>query len=426
MTLGRSLMGYLKGKEAFFLILTIKLAIIGIFLPIKISNVFMFIFVACTLLFAREYGAVWHRLKSGVLLYFLLFYLLHAVGILYSENYSGAVRELDKKIPFLLLPVAFSLIDPKILSKERKNILVFFAKLTMVISIALVVCSVYRYAESQDINVFFYTGFTDPIKFHPVYFAGYLIFATIILLLTASDHTKKRRFIRDGSTIAFSFFALILISSKTALFVFLVLIVYILFERATSIHWTRKVLICVSFVMVSGAAIYSFPVTRARIQDSLNSNWSGILDDEYTQKASTYTGATLRFSFWKVTVKEIYRDNKVFFGVGTGDQTNYLNTVYDKYGLLDVGYVNYNLHNVIMEVVIEFGLLGLAFFAALIIKLSNIARNHSDNILAYLLVIFLLLGMTESLWNINKGIFFFTFFFCFLGSSSIKAEPEAT
>ena len=120
------------------------------------------------------------------------------------------------------------------------------------------------------------------------------------------------------------------------------------------------------------------------------------------------------------------RDNKVFFGVGTGDQTNYLNTVYDKYGLLDVGYVNYNLHNVIMEVVIEFGLLGLAFFAALIIKLSNIARNHSDNILAYLLVIFLLLGMTESLWNINKGIFFFTFFFCFLGSSSIKAEPEAT
>lgn len=417
-------MGYLKDKETFFLILTIKLAIIGIFLPIKISNVIMFFFVASTLLVGRDYYNAWYRLKNGILFYFLLFYLIHAVAILYSENYFEATRELDKKIPFLLLPVAFSLIDPQILSKERKNILIFFARLTIMISALLLVCSVYRYARSQDINVFFYTGFTDPINFHPVYFAGYLIFATIILLLTESERTKKWRVIQDAGIIVFSFFTLILISSKTALFIFLVLIGYVLFERATSIHWTRKVLICVGFVLVSGLVIYSFPVTRARIQDSLNSNWSGILDDEYTQKASTYTGATLRFSFWKVTAKELYNDNKLFFGVGTGDQSDYLNNVYDKYGLLDVGYVNYNLHNLVMEIVIEFGLFGLVFFAALIIKLSNIARIHKDSILAYLLVIFMLLGMTESLWNINKGIFFFTFFFCFLGPSSIKISPE--
>ncbi len=413
MTLQTTLTERLRDRSDFLIILTIKLAIIGMFLPIKLSNFIMFLLLALVLLIGK-YSDAWSRLKRSILPYFLLYYAIHIVGILYSENHFAAIKELDKKIPFLILPVVFSLIDPKLLLKERVNILLFFARLTIIVSIALGIYSVIRYWQTKDINVFFYTGFTDLIKFHPVYLAGYLIFATIILLVIPKERDAKRSVIRDGGIIIFSFFMLILMSSKTALFIFLVLIGYILLERITSIHWSSKILICIGFLMMSGLVIYSFPVTRARIQDSLNSNWSGILDDEYTQKASTYTGATLRFSFWKVTAKEIYSDNKVLEGVGTGDQTDYLNRVYDKHGLLNVGYVNYNLHNVLMEVILEFGLIGFAFFTALILKASRLAKTYGDNILACLLIIFILLGMTESLWNINKGIFFFTFFFCFL------------
>lgn len=157
--------------------------------------------------------------------------------------------------------------------------------------------------------------------------------------------------------------------------------------------------------------------TRERIKDLFNSEFTGIWENDYTRKASTYTGVTQRFSFWKVSMKELAGDNLIWFGVGTGDQKEYLNAAYKKYGLLDAGYVNFNLHNAYFEIILELGIIGFILFAIWLTFSVREAVTLRDEQFLFLVVLFVIPAITESILNVNKGIAFYTFMFCFLYAS---------
>jgi O-antigen ligase len=183
--------------------------------------------------------------------------------------------------------------------------------------------------------------------------------------------------------------------------------------------------VAATLIGLSVAVISFFPVTRERIQDIFNSNWTGILRNDYTLNASTYTGLTLRVSFWKIAIKRMYEDKILFFGVGTGDATDYMNEAYREYGLLDAGFLDYNLHNAFLEVLLEFGFAGLAYYLLLLACMIRFAILKRDQILFLTLAIIISFGMTESVLNVNKGIAFFFFFFSFLMSTHvIPPQPK--
>lgn len=63
--------------------------------------------------------------SSNIAIVLILFYLLHIVGVLWSDNYTYALKDLKIKIPLFLLPLLFVSTNP-LKEKEWKLILNFF------------------------------------------------------------------------------------------------------------------------------------------------------------------------------------------------------------------------------------------------------------------------------------------------------------
>ena len=160
--------------------------------------------------------------------------------------------------------------------------------------------------------------------------------------------------------------------------------------------------------MLIAVVINYSPVTRERIQNLLESDWTGVWEEDYTKNATTYTGFTVRISFWKAALKQMAEDRVLIQGTGTGDSIDYLNTAYEDEGLIAAGYRDFNLHNAFMEVILEFGFAGFFFYLLIWIMIAMAAMQAKDKALIILLIIFASFSMTESILYVNKGLAFFS------------------
>lgn len=409
-------------KQQYIQIMLIKLFLVGIFLHYKISN-FTLILLTVYWIISGNYKYIFQELKVKKILIILIgFYALHIIGLLYSDNLYSGYKELEKKIPMLLLPLVIGSIKSEVLESQRKNLFYFYVTTTIVACLVLVINALCQYAVTDNSEVFYFKSFTRLISVNPIYLSIYVLFAFCVYFYEL-EKIFSNHIARNVSIYIFTLIMLILISSKNSLVVFIGITFHLIFVKI-NLRPATKLVAVLSMVGIIIILINAFPVTRDRIIDLKNSDWSGILEDDYTSKATSFTGTTLRISFWKITLKEMSKDGIFLFGVGTGDSENYLNEAYDQYGLLSAGFLDYNLHNAFMEVLLEFGVLGLMYYLFLIISIFVIAVRKNDGLLLLLVIFFCSFSLTESVLNINKGIAFFSFFYSFLIASRASHLKE--
>lgn len=397
------------------------LVVIGMFLPIKISNAAMFALLGLWFFMGR-YRFLIEGLRMQKIFYLVFgFYGLHLLGLIWCEDLHSGFKELDKKIPMLIFPVVLSSLETASVRGERTRILKFYVLATIITSLILVLFAFYRYALEHDVSVFYYKEFSEKLTFNPVYLAIYVLVAFSIYCYEINDRPIHRPWLQ-ALFFCGVFIMLILLSSKNAIVLFGLISLHYLLTKVPALSMKRKILIVISIMAVSVFLVNSFSITRERIQDVFTSDFEGIFSDDYTLNASSYTGVTLRLSFWRIAFQHMHQDGILLFGVGTGDGTAYLNRAYEQHGLIAAGFLDYNLHNAFMEVLLEFGLAGLAYFVVLIVFLIRFAIRSNDRVLLITLLIFISFSLTEAVLNVNKGIAFFFFFFSFLIASNREIE----
>lgn len=399
----------LKIKQQFIQLLLIKVFIVGIFLPLKVSNVALLallFFWILTGLYRHAIGALGQK---KVLIFFIAFYFLHILGLLYSEDLFGAYKELEKKVPLLVLPVIIASIDEKTLRSRRRAILTFYTRVTAAVCVFLLAYAVYRYATTNDVQVFYFKEFTNVIQVNPIYLAMYVLFAFLVYFYELSEGDRRTDWPKNALVYLATLVILMCISSKTALGAFLLFSLQIILTQTKYMSWAYRVMVASFTVICIVVVLKYFPVTQHRIQDVMKSDWSEVWKTDYAKNATSFTGFTLRVSFWRITLEEMADDNLLLQGVGTGDGQAYLNRAYEEHGLIAAGYKDFNLHNAFMEVVLEFGLIGLIFYLIMWLAIAIFASRNRDRTLFMLVIIFLLFSMTESILYVNKGLAFFSF-----------------
>lgn len=353
------------------------------------------------------------------------FFLLHFIGLWHTDNLQLGWANLDKKIFLLVVPIALASTRP--FDKWELNTLfgTFVASL-LVATLVSLGNAIALYALNRPIpgllnetmenyhllqeggNSFWLyfsnVGLASGINLHPTYFALYLALCLLLLIYVyrdnADDLIRKERMVLYG---IFSYFALFIVflSSKVITVAGLVIVIFAATRFITKASKSFSIFV----VSVVAVAIISFvfinPVSRINSVQELLITKISIPDAKNPD-------TNLRLSLWSVDDQALRQINPVF-GAGTGDVNDLMSAIISKThpdsepGIFDP-------HNQFLNTWLALGIVGVLNLMIVFVVPMYFAYRRKYFLTSAFISLFLLVCLTESALEVQKGIVFFALF----------------
>jgi hypothetical protein len=383
-------------------------------------NSLCIILLAAVWLAEGKWGTKWERLRDASwTLPFAVFFGIHVLGLLYSENLHAGLSEIEKKLTFVALPLMAASgkpLDQSFFDFLKKG----FVYSCSVLIIGSLAYTAFHYANSSPIinfdneteayfrllnpsasplwEHFSYIQVGSWMDLHPAYLSMHVIFCILILLDTMIAQNK----INTVSIVLISLFIffLALLASRMAILSFGIILVYFIVNQLRKRKWFPNVLALSCVLVVFTALIWLNPVSRFRvIQEPKN---TGL---EIHQRLTQWNSVNLRLLEWRASWNIIKKS--WFAGVGTGDAQDALKRYYASFNT-STRNMDFDSHNQYFQTIIELGFMGI-FSLLVCFFLPAFRPGHSILYLSFILL-FSLMCLTESMLARQKGIVFFTLF----------------
>lgn len=382
------------------------------------SLVLAFLFVLCLIYKISEKKFL--RFSSFVMLWMMLFYLLHATGMLYTENYSYGGLDLQIKLSFLLMPLLVDQI-PLPASAFRRLTRSFIAGCTL-FSLVLLMNALLEYSIWHNRSSFFYTDFgsLQHVAYLTLYINCSLFFLADEFFRLPGSRLRNRYLLVIW--MIFLVVIITLLASRTAQMATLVslcLYLFLLRRKKSSVasslifSGATAVAMILIFLLISGNMNrFDEPVAPAVAANANNINVS----------ESSTIQHNVRFEVWKNTLK-VYSQHP-FLGVGTGDIKEALNHQYEVAGFHEGLEFNLSPHNQFLHTLL---LLGIPGIITLLLIFGLAARNaiiHHNIIIPVLLIAVFINCMTEGILEKQAGVLFFTFFLVILTGQKEETNSQ--
>lgn len=385
----------------------------------------------------------WRRkfliIKGNVLLILVIvLFIVEVLSTIFSE--TSGIAGFEKKIFFVLLPLALATSDVRLTVKNIYHIFYLFVASCFVCSIICLFNAAYQielltegspltiltYLDGSDFRSlnpdasdgwlsFSYISLASGIGIHPTYFALYLAFAVTFLLFKVDTSPLWLKTLSWLLVTYFSFFV-ILLSSRIIIaglmFIFLITIVYSIRKQAT-----RTMAIGVLVVMVLCCnLLYLNPVSRYRNLQEIP------FTSLHIQSNTNYMNSTeIRASLWWIGLRAFERVN-LFWGTGTDDVYDAMKQVSHDYQITN-SLETYDPHNQFIFTLIGSGIIGFSLFVAFIGCSLFYAITRHDYLYMTFVFLFILLCITETALQLQKGIIFFAIFFSLLAFKKRTKSP---
>lgn len=371
---------YLQGNRIYFWLLV--LVEITLFFPIKI-NTYAIVALAFFWLL-HTLGTQGKPIVRHEFWLFLLFFALFLVGMVHTNNFPQGATELEKRSALFVLPLIIFTCKITPTRTDLEKFMLYFFYAGLFVSLGLITFAFFRFLKTPNAEVFFYKELIQIINLHPVYFSYYLLFGLLAHYLIRYKAYHKHLFFWIVNL--YAIIILVLLASKMVLAILFMITVLLVLTYFKSISFTYKIAVIGIFAIFLLSSVFLFSEVKDRVTDIFHLTLGDVTQERYAYNYP-FNGLTLRLVIWKLSIQHLYADGLLFFGVGTGDTTDYMNEVYGRHGLLDGGYVNYNAHNEYVETLMTLGLAGLLFMS--FIYLWGLYKAYSQR--NFFLVVFLLI-----------------------------------
>lgn len=346
------------------------------------------------------------------LLAFVLFYLLHAVGLLYTANLDTGFFQLEKKVSFFLLPLVMAT-TPRLTISQVRNILKIFILSIIISSVICLVYAIYRNGllEISGINwlYFSYNDLTEIIDIQPNYLAIYCSFAIFTVLYLSVRDWSGKSLLEKMSIIFLTTYLimfLLLLAGRTQIAATILIafmsIGYFFYKKNKLL---KGIVVIIVLGIILTATSYQIPIVKERffatfgIEQTLH--W-------INQYGDSNTFLDVRFLKWQCSWN-IIRDNW-FLGIGTGDVQDALQIQY-KLTHFDVAYTSqYNAHNQYLQTWLALGIIGLFSLLGCLVLPAFVAAKQKNYLFLSFIVLFSICCITESTFERQFGIVFYSFF----------------
>ncbi|EAY29752.1 O-antigen ligase family protein [Microscilla marina] len=406
-------------------LLFITILLVTVTLPISmLANNISIVLMLLVWIMEGKWRAKLQNLKSNNLSWiFIGFYILHLIGMLYTNNTSEGAIELEKRLSLLIFPLVLGSTTKQFTKTQFHLILKTFVFSCTLASSTMLLYAIYQVTgQNQGVKVLFYDllSMSSVIKMHPIYIAMYMGFCLfIILYLLQKFWHSTSALAKIGSIVLFIYtLAFIFLTGARMPIISIVLIIITQFIAGYQKQiLTTNIALASLFIGIVVIVIMKFDILQHRFKIIYETNISQIFAKDYQYYNSNQNAFSMRLVKWRCSVEVIYEN--FLFGVGTGDTEDQLVICYDQkkfWGRL-AGY-RFNSHNIYLQDWLRLGLIGFTLLMlSFILPIIKAVKQKKALYLTFI-TLFMLCGITESLMNANKGIVFFAFFSCIFAFKS--------
>lgn len=347
--------------------------------------------------------------------FLLLFFLVNLLGMTYTatENLSRGWFDIEIKLSFFLLPLLFFFI-PKF-SKKQVHIIINVFVLSIIGSVIWhYLRSVFQYFGGENIYTFYGKNFSKP--FHIGYYAMYINVAFLALLSLKKSWFKKNNVIY---ILAFSALTIgqFLTTSKIGIITFGGLILgYFIYQAAR--EGFKKYHAVLLVLTITMGVFFANSKTGSRFKLAYNQFFE-------TELSPTAEGSTQARYFALKTVFTIIEDHWII-GVGTGDIDIETQNRYKSYGYTGALKRNLNAHNQFLQTFAATGLLGFLSILAIYLSMFYLSLKNRNQLLFGFTLVCFFFALTESMFETQAGIVFFTFFSLILSQNNSEYDSIFT
>jgi O-antigen ligase len=334
---------------------------------------------------------------------------LGAIGILYSPDKPEAINVATRQLAILLIPVLLSLNELDLEKYKWRLLMAFGYGCTVVI--------IYLFGDALHTILYFHLplsslyslafmnhNFSLPIEMHATYLSIYVAFSISIFLYALSG---KPGLLHKWLYI----FCILILSlgmlqlSSRAVFIALVLVVNFVFPFMLFSGRKRlRFFVCASLVSV----LVFLGISNI---DSFRFRYISELRKDLIDNTVMIEKTEPRMARWEATL-ELVKQAPVI-GYGSGAEKELLKQMYFEKKFYNAYLNEFNAHNEYLSIQLKWGLVGLALYCCILFAGARIALKRKDLLFAAFMVIIAVVSVSENILDLNKGIFFYAFFFSF-------------
>jgi len=405
-------------------------------MPFAVLSISIILFAVTSIAFQIK-GINFFLNKTKVQLFLIQtgFFVFMLFSILYSSDKTEGLKELQRGLPLVILPLCFLFFTKKVSASKLKIVLLTFVVAKLLYVIYIYNYFIYRIGISKqfDVSDMSYVEkliftlklpfrrvinnsvhvITNPPKifFHKTYLSMSLLFAICIIAYYFILKNKKlnKKSVLGGllillfSLVLFQWFSIINLALYFLLgFIFLI-----------SLVGNVKQVLLISFSLIILSFItYNIPVvkqainTNKRITNNIEETLSFIKSPFSKKDKNNRKGSRAAVNECSIDLMQ----KALVFGYGIGTPKALLNQCYkDKNFELGMLY-KLNSHNYYFHIILSTGLIGLILFVFLLYNNFKIAINQSSLLYISFLLIVIMNLITENIIFRAHGIVFFALF----------------
>jgi O-antigen ligase len=396
-------------------LITLMLAVV----PKLVAIGFVVMFVICVLGLVKKQ----FTLKMNAILWaYVCFYLLYLVGIYFTNDFPNAMKVLEYKLSFVLIPILF-VFRPNFKMKISYPI-VGLALGIVCISIAGFVKAIAAFQLTHNALVSF-TSSNICID-HPTYFAAFTMVGVGGMWFLYKSDVPGFSLLKVLPFVLFGGIMIMLSYSMSAiLFLFLVLAFLIVKWLYNKINRYLAIAVVAAAPLFIYFVVANIPALKDEVNNSAMAFSEYVCNPmEYIQgKGEVPTGDKVRLIMWTVTARECLQHP---MGVGTGNVDGHLSIALQEVGQIEMSTktpnkeIRYNPHNQFLQTTMELGFLGLAVFLFILTKGIQWGIRYKNGLFILVISCLSFNCLFESMLQRQTGIVFFTFWICLLSVSVLN------
>ena len=360
----------------------------------------------------------------------IILFLLMALSLIWSLDTSETLKALGKVVPIIAIPIAF-IIMPRFSESSRQNFLKYYSYGISISSFLFLIKAAIRYFISGNSEVFFYHELVTK-EVNAIHVSVFVAIAFFYFL-----NLKSKSWTDKICMLILSLF-IILLSSKNIIIVFIGLTV--IHEVYNLFRNKQKNFILLLIIPVGVAVVFFTSNIAERFLIEFNSN-----EKAATINESFNLGQVLNVSVAEAWKTNKFSDNQYFPGTAFRVYQVRIFTellqeepiFFTGYGLnatdakilakakehsifmgneTHEGYHDKNFHNQYVQFFAELGVFGFLLIVVMLGITFYTALQRKDFVHLCFAVLMISLFLTESFLARQRGVLFFTAFYCFFNS----------
>ncbi|HMK27962.1 MAG TPA: O-antigen ligase family protein [Chitinophagaceae bacterium] len=336
-------------------------------------------------------------------------FLISIISITWSSDKKEAFKDIERQLAILLFPVIFSIAG---LDWQQYKI-----RILKIFGLTCVLTVLYLYADAIHIILynklplttlfsmsFLNHNFSGPVGLHATYCSMYVALSIAVFLHLFLNEKRNNYRLIYAVAIGILLAGLLQLASRSVLLATIILIIpgFPLF-MPKGIQRFRFIVVSLLVLLIAILGI-----TRI---DSFKKRYVGDLKNDLTQASINNEILEPRIIRWHYAV-ELIKHSPVI-GYGSGSEGRLLKEKYFENKLYNSYLNELNAHNQYLSILLKSGIAGLIIFLLTLIFGFAMAWLNRDIVFAAFMIIISIVSFSENILDMNKGIFFYAFFFSF-------------